>query len=72
MRDRLKKYKKAFRELTMCQGQKRANKVAMEVMCCCLVRKNLDKNWIEQLCGVKMSMMMCRDTEAREDDTEGL
>eukprot|EP00957_Ditylum_brightwellii_P173746 13228265-Ditylum_brightwellii.AAC.1 len=43
MRDRLKKYKKAFRELTMRQRQKRVNEVAMDTMCCCLVRDNLDK-----------------------------
>eukprot|EP00957_Ditylum_brightwellii_P039807 3013999-Ditylum_brightwellii.AAC.1 len=43
MRDGLKKYKKAFRELTMRQRQKRVNGVAMEIMCCCLVREDLDK-----------------------------
>eukprot|EP00957_Ditylum_brightwellii_P184262 14034819-Ditylum_brightwellii.AAC.1 len=71
--------------------------MAMEIMCCCLVREDLDKvsmkesmkkdigmvpdivnffsavkNRIEQLSGVKMNMMICRNTEAREDDTEGL
>eukprot|EP00957_Ditylum_brightwellii_P130132 9926220-Ditylum_brightwellii.AAC.1 len=71
--------------------------MAMEIMCCCLVKEDLDKvsmnesirknigmvsdvmnvlsavkNKIEQLSGVKMNMMICKDTEAREGDTEGL
>eukprot|EP00957_Ditylum_brightwellii_P156927 11943780-Ditylum_brightwellii.AAC.2 len=71
--------------------------MAIEIMCCCLVRKDLDKlsikesikknigmvsdimnflsavqNRIEQLSGIKMNMMIHRDTEAREDDTERL
>eukprot|EP00957_Ditylum_brightwellii_P064964 4928369-Ditylum_brightwellii.AAC.1 len=97
MRDRLKKYKRAFRELTMHQRLKRVNEVAMEIMCCCLLREDLDKvsmkesieknigmvsdimnflsdveNKIEQFNGVKMNMMVHRDTEAREDNAEGL
>eukprot|EP00957_Ditylum_brightwellii_P101953 7770724-Ditylum_brightwellii.AAC.1 len=42
-KDRLKKYKKAFQEQTMRQRQKRVSEVAMEIMCCCLVRNDLDK-----------------------------
>eukprot|EP00957_Ditylum_brightwellii_P070142 5328040-Ditylum_brightwellii.AAC.2 len=42
-RGRLKKYKKAFRELTMHQSWKRLNETAMEIMCCCWVREDLDK-----------------------------
>eukprot|EP00957_Ditylum_brightwellii_P089830 6841148-Ditylum_brightwellii.AAC.1 len=97
MRDRLKKYKKAFRELMMRQRWKRVNEMAMEIMSSCLVRKDLDKvsmkesmekkigkalnimnflsavkNRIEQISEVKMNIMIHRNTEAREDDTEGL
>eukprot|EP00957_Ditylum_brightwellii_P194281 14796448-Ditylum_brightwellii.AAC.1 len=64
MRDRPKKYKKAYRELTMHQKQKIINEMTLEVMCC-LVKEDVGK-W------VKMSMTICQDTEAREDDTEGL
>eukprot|EP00957_Ditylum_brightwellii_P127311 9707489-Ditylum_brightwellii.AAC.1 len=96
MRDRLKKYKKAFRELMMHQRRKKVNEMATEIMCCFWVREDLDKvsmkesikknigvvsdvmtflgavqNRIEQLSQVKMNMMICRDTEAREDDTDG-
>ena len=80
----------------MRQRQKRVNEVAMEIMCCCVVREDLDKvsikesikknilmvsdvmnflsgiqNRIEQLSVVKMNMIIHRDTEAREDDTQG-
>eukprot|EP00957_Ditylum_brightwellii_P050835 3854782-Ditylum_brightwellii.AAC.1 len=72
MRDRLKKYKKAFRELTMRQRQKRINEMAMEVMCCCLVKEDVGKYRVEQDSGVKMNMMIHQDTEARDDDAEGL
>eukprot|EP00957_Ditylum_brightwellii_P045787 3473544-Ditylum_brightwellii.AAC.1 len=48
MRDRLKKYKKAFRELMMCQRQKRINEMAKEIMCCCLVREDLDKSSMKE------------------------
>eukprot|EP00957_Ditylum_brightwellii_P076370 5804374-Ditylum_brightwellii.AAC.1 len=81
----------------MHQRQKQVNEMAMEIMCYCLVKEDLDKvsmkesiqknitmisdvmnflsavqNRIKQLSGVEMNMMIRRDTEAREDDTEGL
>eukprot|EP00957_Ditylum_brightwellii_P155428 11830874-Ditylum_brightwellii.AAC.1 len=44
MRDRLKKYKKAFIELTMRQRQKKIE-TAMEIMCCSLVKEDVGKDW---------------------------
>eukprot|EP00957_Ditylum_brightwellii_P120876 9219015-Ditylum_brightwellii.AAC.1 len=38
MQERLKKYRKSFRELTMWERRKRIDEMTMEIMCCCLVR----------------------------------
>eukprot|EP00957_Ditylum_brightwellii_P030322 2296566-Ditylum_brightwellii.AAC.1 len=59
MRDILKKYKKTFRELTMCQRQKRVNEMAMEIMCCCLIKKDLDKVSMKE--SIKKNIAMVSD-----------
>eukprot|EP00957_Ditylum_brightwellii_P082549 6275840-Ditylum_brightwellii.AAC.1 len=68
MRYRLKKYKKDLRELTMCQRWKRNFGMVSDAMNFLSAKQNR----VEHLNGVKMNMMVCRDTEAREDGTEGL
>eukprot|EP00957_Ditylum_brightwellii_P086704 6597378-Ditylum_brightwellii.AAC.1 len=57
----------------MRERHKRIDTIAREVMCCCLGRHNLSvQGRIERHIGMKVNMIIKRDTEAREDDKEGL
>eukprot|EP00957_Ditylum_brightwellii_P182507 13902662-Ditylum_brightwellii.AAC.1 len=68
MKDRLRRYKTEFRELTMHQRQKIINEVSIEA--CVVNFLSTVQFRIEQVSGVKMNMMICQDTKPREDDAE--
>eukprot|EP00957_Ditylum_brightwellii_P047170 3582129-Ditylum_brightwellii.AAC.1 len=58
----------------MRERQKRIDMMAREVMCCYLGRDNLSGGhsaWkIERHTGLKINMMIQRDTESRDDDDD--
>eukprot|EP00957_Ditylum_brightwellii_P045659 3464668-Ditylum_brightwellii.AAC.1 len=57
----------------MQERRKRIDMMAREVICCCLGRDNLSVHGrIEMHMGLKINMMIQRDTEARDDNDDGL